>query len=108
MSESSAHARPQRNQTMALRPTKVGSKDSDIETAPRAVDQRRQPEQRFRLQVDRQTKNSFGTLKAAVEAGTKIKKAFPVVQVSIYDGVDGVNQLVGPDGLVEPEPEKAE
>jgi hypothetical protein len=93
---------------MALRPTKVGSKDSDIETAPRAVDQRRQPEQRFRLQVDRQTKSSFATLKSAVEAGAKIKKGFPVVQVTIYDAVDGVSQMVGPDGLIEAAAEKAE
>ena len=66
------------------------------------------PDERFRLQVDRQTKRSFTTLKAAVEAGAQIKKAHPIVQVSIYDAVDAVNQMVGPDGIVEPEPEKAE
>ena len=93
---------------MALR-AKAGSRDSDaVETAPLQVDQRKQPEQRFRLQVDRQTKQSFATLKPAVEAGSKIKKAHPIVQVSIYDSVDGVNQMVGPDGVVEPEPAKAE
>jgi len=91
---------------MALRSTKV-AKDSDpIETAPLAVDQRKQPDQRFRLQVDRQTKRSFATLKPAVEAGALIKKAHPIVQVSIYDAVDAVNQMVGPDGVVA-EPEKA-
>jgi hypothetical protein len=89
---------------MALRSTKTISKDSDtIETAPLAVDQRKQPEQRFRLQVDRQTKRSFTTLKAAVDAGALIKKAHPIVQVSVYDAVDAVNQMVGPDGVVEPE-----
>ena len=93
---------------MALR-SKTLSKDSDpIETAPLAVDQRKRPDERFRLQVDRQTKRSFTTLKAAVEAGQLIKKAHPIVQVSIYDAVDAVNQMVGPDGVVEPEPEKAE
>jgi hypothetical protein len=93
---------------MALR-SKTMSKDSDpIETAPLAVDQRKQPDQRFRLQVDRQTKRSFATLKPAVEAGALIKKAHPIVQVSIYDAVDAVNQMVGPDGIVEAEPEKVE
>ncbi len=93
---------------MALRSNKTISKDSDpIETAPLAVDQRRQPEQRFRLQVDRQTKKSFTTLKAAVELGAVIKKAHPIVQVSIYDAVDAVNQMIGPDGLIDAEP-KAE
>jgi hypothetical protein len=96
---------------MALRSTKV-AKDSDpIETAPLAVDQRRQPELRFRLQVDRQTKRSFPTLKAAVDVGALIKKAHPIVQVSVYDSVEAVNQMVGPDGVVdavEAEPEKAE
>ena len=85
---------------MALR-AKTGSKDSEIEATPHVVDQRRRPEERFRLQVDRQTKQSFATLKAAVEAGSKIKKAHPVVQVSIYDSVEASNQMVGPDGIVE-------
>lgn len=92
---------------MALR-AKTMSKDSDpIETAPLAVDQRKRPDERFRLQVDRQTKRSFTTLKAAVDAGALIKKAHPIVQVSIYDAVDAVNQMVGPDGVVAAEPEKA-
>jgi hypothetical protein len=94
---------------MALRSKTLMSKDSDpIEIAPPAVDQRKQPELRFRLQVDRQTKKSFATLKPAVEAGALIKKAHPIVQVSIYDSVEAVNQMVGVDGLVEPAPEKAE
>lgn len=100
---------------MALRANKVGKDSDSVEAAPLAVDQRKQPEQRFRLQVDRQTKRSFPTLKAAVEAGAAIKKAYPVVQVSVYDSVEAVNQMVGPDGVVEaktekekPEKEKAE
>ena len=95
---------------MALRANKAGSKDPDaVETAPLVVDQRRQPEQRFRLQVDRQTKSSFPTLKAAVEAGARIKKAFPVVQVTVYDSTEGASQVIGVDGAAtEPEPAKAE
>ena len=29
-----------------------------------------------------------------------IKKAHPIVQVSIYDAIDCVNQLIGLDGVV--------
>ncbi len=44
--------------------------------------------ERYRLQVDRQTKNSYATHDAAEAAGAAIKKAHPVVQVSIYDAKD--------------------
>jgi hypothetical protein len=85
---------------MALRAA-VKTKASDpIEQAPLAVDQRKPLDQRYRLQVDRQTKKSFATLEAAAEAGLVIKKAHPIVQVSIYDALDCVNQLIGLDGLV--------
>jgi hypothetical protein len=40
---------------------------------------------RFRLQVDRQTKAAFANLSDAEKAGKEIKKAHPIVQVSIYD-----------------------
>lgn len=40
---------------------------------------------RYRLQVDRQTKATFASLEEARTAGKAIKKAYPVVQVSIYD-----------------------
>jgi len=86
---------------MALRSTKMVAKDSDpIEVAPLLVDQRKQPDQRYRLQVDRQTKRSFATLQSAAEAGLAIKNAHPIVQVSVYDAVDCVNQLIGVDGIV--------
>jgi len=87
---------------MALRPTtKIRAKESDpIEDAPLVVDQRKQSEDRYRLQVDRQTKRSFPTLESAAAAGLVIKKAHPIVQVSVYDAIDCVNQIVGGDGLV--------
>ena len=85
---------------MALRAALKTKASDPIEQAPLAVDQRKQAEQRYRLQVDRQTKRSFDSLEAAAEAGTVIKKAHPIVQVSIYDAIDCVNQLIGLDGLV--------
>jgi hypothetical protein len=86
---------------MALRPTlKTRSKDTNVEDAPLVVDQRRQTDERYRLQVDRQTKRSFATLDAAVEVGLVIKRAHPIVQVSVYDSVDCVNQTIGVEGVV--------
>ena len=76
------------------------SESDPIETAPPAVNQQKRLEERYRLQVDRQTKRSFDSIDAAAEAGTVIKRAHPIVQVSIYDAVDCVNQLIGLDGLV--------
>jgi hypothetical protein len=85
---------------MALRTvSKTRSKDQEaVGEAPLVVDQRKKTDERFRLQVDRQTKRSFTTLKSAVEAGLVIKQAHPIVQVSVYDSVDCTNQLVELDG----------
>ena len=86
---------------MALRAAaKTPKASAPIEQAPLAVDQRKQSDQRYRLQVDRQTKKSFATIEPAIEAGVTIKKAHPIVQVSIYDAIDCVNQLIGLDGVV--------
>jgi hypothetical protein len=85
---------------MALRAAAKMKSSDPIEQAPLAVDQRKPSDQRYRLQVDRQTKKSFATIEPAIEAGATIKKAHPIVQVSIYDAVDCVNQLIGLDGLV--------
>ena len=49
---------------------------------------------RFRLQVDRQTKASYATNEAAEEAGLGIKKEHPMLQVAVYDGVEGVNKII--------------
>jgi len=82
---------------MALRPSvKTRSKEPD-EPAREPAHQRKKPEERFWLQVDRQTKKSFATLAPAEEAGELIKSAHPIVQVSIYDSVDCVNKIIGAD-----------
>lgn len=47
--------------------------------------QGRVSQQRFQLQVDRQTKSSFVTFADAERAGLAIKTAHPIVQVSVYD-----------------------
>jgi len=65
------------------------------EPAQDLVTQRKRPDGgRFRLEVDRQTKESFTTYEAAEAAGLAIKKDYPILQVAVYDGVDGVNRII--------------
>ena len=81
---------------MALRPaTKIKSREAEIETPRDPAHQRKKPEERYWLQVDRQTKGSYTTLATAEAAGEVIKKAHPIVQVSVYDSVDCVNKIIG-------------
>ena len=49
---------------------------------------------RFCLQVDRQMKNSYATYEAAEKVGLGIKKEHPILQVAVYDGVEGVNKII--------------
>ncbi len=53
-----------------------------------SMSQKRPTMERYRLQVDRQTKASFPTQAPAEKAGAAIKKAHPKVHVSIYDAVE--------------------
>jgi hypothetical protein len=57
-----------------------------------ATQRKRPGSSRFCLQVDRQTKGL--TYEAAEAAGRAIKKAYPILQVAVYDGVDGVNKII--------------
>jgi len=70
-----------------------------ITMAPEAeelVTQPKRPEGgRFRLQVDRQTKESYTTCEAAEAAGMEIKKAYAVLQL-LYDGRRARNRMSGP------------
>lgn len=59
------------------------------------VTQRKRPDSgRYRLQVDRQTKDSYTTYEAAEAAAIAIKKAYPILQVAVYDGVDNTSKIV--------------
>jgi hypothetical protein len=88
---------------MALRPTskitssKSKSETDPIETAPVAVNQEKRREERYRLQVDRQTKKTFTTSEEAEAAGRLIKNAHAIVQVSVYDAVDFTNKMIEAD-----------
>jgi hypothetical protein len=50
--------------------------------------------ERYRLMVDRQTKASFDTSKAAETAGLAIKTAHPLVQVMVYDALEYGTQAI--------------
>src|SRR5262249_6580929 len=63
------------------------------ESVPEPVTQRKRVG-RFRLQVDRQMKNSYATYEAAEKVGPGIKKEHPILQVAVYDGVEGVNKII--------------
>ena len=55
----------------------------------------RQPDtERYLLQIDRQTKRSFKTPEAAQAMAVEIKARFPILQVSIYDGVSNSRTVV--------------
>jgi hypothetical protein len=56
--------------------------------------QRPPEESRFRLQVDRQTKGSYPARAAAKEAAIAIKRAYPVVQVAIFDAEEGQSEVI--------------
>jgi hypothetical protein len=80
--------------------TRQGSKTITMpsaaeESVPEPVTQRKQVDSgRFRLRVDRQTKASYATYEAAEKAGLGIKKEHPILQVAVYDGVEGVNKII--------------
>jgi hypothetical protein len=73
---------------------KVGAKPSS-ELQQQVPSQRRKADtKQFRLQVDRQTKSSYASYEAAEQAGLQIKKSHPIVSVTVYDSVGGVNKSV--------------
>jgi hypothetical protein len=78
---------------MAARDVKLKAKTREV-TAPETFSQRKRPEGRFLLQVDRQTKESYATTEAAEKAGLAIKTAHPIVQVAVYDSVEFVNKVI--------------
>ena len=76
--------------TMNMPPKKGSAHDAD----EAAASQRRPKDERYRLRVDRQTKASFNTMDSAEKAGAAIKKAYPVVQVAIYDAENSTTKVI--------------
>ena len=78
---------------MATRQIKMPRKDGS-ETDESPSQRQRAESGRYLLQVDRQTKGSYPTVEAVQSAALAIKKAYPVVRVSVYDRVGNTNTLV--------------
>ena len=77
---------------MLARPSLTKRPDQDDDQKP--VGQARPTEERFLLRVDGQTKRSFSSKEAAVTAGTAVKKAYPIVMVTVLDTKDGSIEVV--------------
>jgi hypothetical protein len=77
---------------MLARPTLTKRPDQDDGDKP--VGQTRPTEQRFLLRVDGQTKRSFSSKELAATAGAGVKKAYPVVMVTVVDAEDGTIEVV--------------
>jgi hypothetical protein len=69
-------------------------KETATEPASPKAGQNRPTLGRFRLQVDRQTKATFASMDEAATAGKAIKKAHPIVQVSVYDAEQSAQTMV--------------
>lgn len=66
----------------------------EVEEAPVRKGQLRPTQERYLLQVDRQTKRSFADAAEAKKAGEAVKKAYPMVMVSIYDSAESVSEQI--------------
>jgi len=75
---------------MLARPTLTRPVRDD--TTPKT--QARPKEERFLLRVDGQVKCSFGGKEDAASAGAKIKKAYPIVVVTVVDTKDGTTEII--------------
>ena len=87
---------------MAKVPFSLKPKDA-AKRAPRLADedfeaeihsQRKRPEGRYRLQVDRQTKASYDTFEEAQAQGLRIKEQFTHVRVAVYDAQESTNTVL--------------
>jgi len=76
---------------MLARPTLKKPQQDDVSEAK---GQARPAEDRFLLRVDGQVKRSFNNKEPAMTAGSAIKKAYPIVAVSIVDTEDGTTEIV--------------
>ena len=70
------------------------TKPPDETPVEKPKDQTRPKEERFLLRVDGQTKRSFSSKDPAMTAGAAIKKAYPLVMVTIVDTEDGTIEVI--------------
>ena len=70
------------------------TKPPDETAAEKPKDQTRPQEERFLLRVDGQTKRSFSSKDPAMTAAAAVKKAYPLVMVTIVDTDDGTIEVI--------------
>ena len=70
------------------------TKRSDQDDVTRPKGQQRSAEERYRLRVDGQEKRSFKGKEAAMTAAQVVKKAFPVVMVTVVDAEAGTSEAI--------------
>jgi hypothetical protein len=75
-------------------PLRKPDRTSDQDDLAPAKGQARPVEQRFHLKVDGQFKRSFDNEETAKTAGTAIKKAYPIVVVTIVDSQGHNTELI--------------
>lgn len=78
---------------MLARPTLKKPQDQEAATMV-AKAQARPTEERFLLRVDGQMKRSFAAKEPATTAGAAIKRAHPIVVVSVEDTKDGTTEVI--------------
>jgi hypothetical protein len=79
---------------MATKKINMPPKEAVVEEAPVRKGQLRPTQERYLLQVDRQTKRSFADVEEATKAGQAVKKAYPMVMVSIYDTAESQSTAI--------------
>jgi hypothetical protein len=86
---------PARPTSMLARPPlRRPDRSSDQDDLAPPKGQTRPVEQRFLLKVDGQFKRSFSSEEAAKTAGTVIKKAYPVVVVTVVDSQEHNTEII--------------
>jgi len=85
---------PSDRAAMVARATLKRPERPDQDEPARPKGQTRPIEERFLLRVDGQTKCSFSSKETAVIAGAKIKKAYPVVVVTVVDTEEHTTEII--------------
>lgn len=85
---------PESRAATLSRPTLRRPDRPDRDELARPKGQARPIEERYLLRVDAQIKRSFSSKEPAVVAGAKIKKAYPVVVVTVVDTQDHTSEVI--------------
>src|SRR5262245_18786147 len=85
---------PSDRAAMVARTTSKRPERPNQDEPARPKGQTRPIEERFLLRVDGQTKCSFSSKETVVIAGAKIKKAYPVVVVTVVDTEEHTTEII--------------